>query len=371
MNNKKIYVKNKNGNELRLSSSSIEETTKALRKNELRIIQEGGNTYYDVPAIILGEAVLTGINYPYPELISRRLLTSSAEDWNDIPVVVYHPYDNAKTLEVIEAELIGRVYKPQIIVNEDNYDEPFKLKVMVRLEESLLKKNAKGEKILDKINNGQLIELSTGYYLTDYIEQNGVYNGQPFNGIQLSIIPNHLAILPEDTDLGAYSIEKGAGLGRENELRTNKQGELMKERELLQKHGYSDTALDAMSDAELKLTSDLVANKAKNEKAEDADERFNRFKTEYLESDEFMTLVENKANEIVESEKLKTFRDNAWKELEGKTTLSREDLDAMPNKAVEVLLNALKSVEKPPTDSDAGSGGNEDETPEGVDFENN
>jgi len=120
-----ILRKNEADQELRLNTAKIvingKETAK-IRKNEIKTITEGDKVTHIVPAIIIGEAVLLGVGYEYPELVSRQMIINFAHKWNDIPVVIYHTWDSAKELETIEASLVGRIYKPEILMNEEDDD---------------------------------------------------------------------------------------------------------------------------------------------------------------------------------------------------------------------------------------------------------
>jgi len=186
-------------------------------KNEIKTITEGDKVTHIVPAIIIGEAVLLGVGYEYPELVSRQMIINFAHKWNDIPVVIYHTWDSAKELETIEASLVGRIYKPEILMNEedDDFEEPIRLLVELHINEAWLLKQKKGKDTLDRILRGEMIEVSSGYYLTKFLRQSGKFNDKDFGGIQEDADPDHLAILPDQ--IGAYSIGMGGGLNRMNQ----------------------------------------------------------------------------------------------------------------------------------------------------------
>jgi len=169
-----ILRKNEADQELRLNTAKIvingKETAK-IRKNEIKTITEGDKATHIVPAIIIGEAVLLGVGYEYPELVSRQMIINFAHKWNDIPVVIYHTWDSAKELETIEASLVGRIYKPEILMNEedDDFEEPIRLLVELHINEAWLLKQKKGKDTLDRILRGEMIEVSSGYYLTKFL----------------------------------------------------------------------------------------------------------------------------------------------------------------------------------------------------------
>ena len=354
-----IFMKNEAGQELRLNLAKIIINGKAneiqgIKANEIKTITEGDKITHVVPAIIIGEAVILGMGYEYEELASRQMILRFAQKWNDIPVVIYHTWDSAKEIETIEASLIGRVYKPKILENEDDPDESIRLLVELHIIEKEILKQKKGKKTLDRTLRGEMIEVSTGYYLTEYVQQRGKYNDKPFGGIQLDADPDHLAILPDQ--IGAYSIGMGGGLNRTNQegkllpLITNKEkGASMSKSKtrLLANGSFSEAVVTAMTDGEAELA--FNAMESKDSKARDAEiERRNAdFAASYPESDEGKLVIANAAKELKEKEVEKEYRDNSWTELDGKVNMTRDEFDAIPKAGVEAILNSVKATKAP------------------------
>jgi hypothetical protein len=102
---------------------------------------------------------------------------------------------------VLEARKVG------IILNTTGKDG--NLKAEAWLEESRLKKV--DNRILEKLQKGEMVELSTGLY-ADCVAEAGLWNGEEYSGIAKNFRPDHLAILPDQK--GACSIADGAGLLR-------------------------------------------------------------------------------------------------------------------------------------------------------------
>jgi len=174
-----ILRKNEADQELRLNTAKIvingKETAK-IRKNEIKTITEGDKVTHIVPRYYNWRSCFIGAwGYEYPELVSRQMIINFAHKWNDTPVVIYHTWDSAKELETIEASLVGRIYKPEILMNEedDDFEEPIRLLVELHINEAWLLKQKKGKDTLDRILRGEMIEVSSGYYLTKFLRQSG------------------------------------------------------------------------------------------------------------------------------------------------------------------------------------------------------
>jgi len=359
-----ILRKNEAGQELRLNVAKIiingVEKTAEIHKNEVKTIIEGTKITHVVPAIIIGEAVLLGMGYEYAELASRQLIENFAQRWNDVPVVVYHTWDSAKEIETITASLVGRIYNPKILYGgiEDaelpygkyESEEPIRLLVELHIEEAQLLKQKKGKETFDRILKGEIIEVSTGYYLTDYLWQRGKFNNKEFGGIQIKADPDHLAILPDR--IGAYSIEQGGGLNRSNQeggilpLITNKEKGVvsMNKQRLLTNKTFSEAVVNAMTDEEAELAVNAID--AADKKVQNAEvERLNaEFIAKYPESKEGKEAIENASKELAVKNADKEDRENQWKEIEGKVAMTREEFDATPKVSRDVIVNSVKST---------------------------
>jgi len=351
-----ILRKNEAGQELRMNTAKIvingKETTAKIHKNEIKTITEGDKVTHVVPATIIGEAVLLKMGYEFEELVSRQMIFNFAQKWNDIPVVVYHTWDSAKELETIEASLVGRVYKPEILQNEDDYDEPIRLLVELHIDEAQLLKQKKGKETLDRILRGEMIEVSTGYYMTQFLRQRGKFNDKDFGGIQEDADPDHLAILPDQT--GAFSILMGGGLNRMNQeggtqpliTNTEKGASMSKfKTRLLANKSFSEAVVTAMTDGEAELACNSL--EAVDKKVQNAEvERLNaKFITDYPESEAGKLAIENAAESLATKNAEKAERDNQWKEIEGKVSMTRDEFDATPKVSRDVIANSVKEVE--------------------------
>lgn len=129
-------------------------------------------------------------------------IAKSVRKWNGVPLTFDHPWESARTPSV---EQIGTYYSA-------NYDQDgLRLTGEMWFDLEVLDKLDNGARLLSRIQTGQMVEVSTGYYA--YLNfVSGVYNGEEYDAIQHDIEPDHIAVLLDD--LGACSVEDGCGLNR-------------------------------------------------------------------------------------------------------------------------------------------------------------
>lgn len=142
-------------------------------------------------------------------VLNSELLLSSEfdKDWDGVPVTVNHPSINGQPVSARERavanSLIGRIIESRV------EDQRLKGEVQINLIKARLAHSSATTKLL----NGEVTELSTGYFRT--LEQvRGTYKGRPYVGIARGIIPDHLAILTDEQ--GACSVQDGCGVPRTN-----------------------------------------------------------------------------------------------------------------------------------------------------------
>lgn len=161
-----------------------------------------GEDHLVVPTVMIVEGVLTGNNGPilYPNEENEKSVSS----WNHMPIVVYHPKHAGKPVSARQPEVLNS-RKVGLVLETTNSDG--KLKNESWLNISRLKSVDK--RILDKIENKEKVEVSTG--LTATVEKReGVFNDKKYTGVARDYQPDHLAILPDQ--IGACSVADGAGL---------------------------------------------------------------------------------------------------------------------------------------------------------------
>jgi hypothetical protein len=162
-----------------------------------------GREYYVVPMTMMVEGVLNGSEGPlyYPADEMKKVPSC----WDHKPIVVNHPTLNGASISacdpvILESRKVGIILNTQFVSTG-------KLKSEAWLEKAKLKKV--DNRILERIEAGQAVEVSTGLY-TENHKTEGEFNGKPYVGVAKNYRPDHLAILPDTK--GACSIEDGAGL---------------------------------------------------------------------------------------------------------------------------------------------------------------
>jgi len=164
--------------------------------------------YYVIPVIMAKVGVMNNLFY------SEEELSKFPESWNGRPVLYDHPIDNktAGRPEIKEEVEIGTVY------NSKFEDEKLKAEVWLNID----KCSKICPAILNKLNNNEMIEVSTGLF-GESVDVSGTYNNSEFEGSVINIKPDHLAVLP--FDIGACSVADGAGMPR-----INKEKEMQEEK---------------------------------------------------------------------------------------------------------------------------------------------
>lgn len=182
-----------------------------------RRVTHNGRDFIVAPMTLLVSGVLNGskgaLYYPLQEI------AATYDAWNGFPIVVNHPFEmgrpvSARSPQIIEKYGIGHLYSAEVrggkLIAEGWFDVEKTRKV--------------DQRILNALERGQKIELSTGLFTDNHPAPAGAtYNGRRFEYIARNYRPDHLAILPDST--GACSIEDGCG------VLVNKQGETVTDNE--------------------------------------------------------------------------------------------------------------------------------------------
>jgi hypothetical protein len=162
--------------------------------------------YMVVPCVALVPGVLNG------DLVTLDAVAGSYKPWNGRPLVLDHPQVNGAAVSandpvILEDVGIGHVWYTDI---DDN-----KLRVQAWLDTAKATRiGGDARKVVDMIKAGSPVEVSTGYWASMRAHK-GVFNNVEYEHITETIIPDHLAILPNA--LGACSWADGCGIPRINE----------------------------------------------------------------------------------------------------------------------------------------------------------
>jgi hypothetical protein len=167
-----------------------------------------GKHYLVFPMIMMVEGV--HVNNGGASLYTAEQLSAIPEAWNTKPIVVLHPEKDgapisACTKEVIEKQGIG------IILNASYENGKLKAEAWIDV--------VKAEKVepglIVNLRTGLMLEVSIGHFSKDR-EEKGKWNNEEYTKIITDIIPDHLAILPNQ--VGACSVADGAGIPRINSV---------------------------------------------------------------------------------------------------------------------------------------------------------
>lgn len=185
---------------------TLQHVTFNLKGVQVRHDTMEGREYLVVPMVMMTEGVHNGSNGPLYYPAEEFEKTPAA--WNHKPIVVYHPEINGQGVSACDP-IILTAQKVGVIMNTE-WDG--KLKAEAWLEESRIA--AVDDRISQAIENGQMMELSTGLFTDNEITE-GEWNGEEYSYIARNYRPDHLALLPDRK--GACSIADGAGFLRLNE----------------------------------------------------------------------------------------------------------------------------------------------------------
>lgn len=168
-----------------------------------------GKRYLVVPCVMMNEGVHRGTEGPV--LYRGSVLSRFPEADNNKPVVNDHPKDKSGKMttfnvETIESQQFG------FLMNCSYVEEGKK-----RIGEAFIdedKANRIDKRIVQRIMNGKMTELSTGYSAEVTIGD-GVFNGESYKYEATELHLDHLAVLLDTK--GACSIAKGAGFLRNSD----------------------------------------------------------------------------------------------------------------------------------------------------------
>jgi hypothetical protein len=187
--------------------------TGEIATGEIRAAKMQERDYVVVPVVALVEGVLFGQNSESPELALAAVFGAQLEGWNGRPVVMDHPqlengtFVSANAPEIQDLWGFGHMFNARL--------EDKKLKVDAWLDVARAEEmGGDFEETLGRLEDGEMVEVSVGVFvLLD--ETPGVYNGKEYGATWMTIVPDHLALLPNGV-LGACSNATGCGAPRVN-----------------------------------------------------------------------------------------------------------------------------------------------------------
>jgi hypothetical protein len=161
--------------------------------------------YMTAPAVLLVAGVLNNALVADEEL--------DAKAWDGVPIVIGHPRNadgipvSARDPDVFAAHGIGTVYRARLGTGKRGNQVVRSLQAELWLDCALVE-SLGGEAVqaLTMLEAQQPVEVSTGFYATA-IPQAGTFYGTPYVEMLTGLMPDHLALLPND--IGACSWENG------------------------------------------------------------------------------------------------------------------------------------------------------------------
>lgn len=175
-----------------------------------------GREYMVVPVVALVEGVIQGVNAESPELALASEFGRFPQGWNGRPVTMDHPFVtvnsevirvSANSPDILEKFSVGFMFNTKLDGNKlitEAWLDPSRL-------ESL---SDQSRELLADLKANKVIEVSTGLFTAVHVQE-GRFNTAEYSGIWTSVVPDHLAFLPNGVK-GACSIEDGCGAGRTN-----------------------------------------------------------------------------------------------------------------------------------------------------------
>lgn len=172
-------------------------------------VTRNGRDYFVAPLVLLVPGVLNGsrgpLYYP-PEEVAR-----SPGDWNDMPIVVYHPrrdgtYVSGRDPSILDYSKVGRVYNARV----EKEDPRGRLRGEGWFD--CERTRAVDPRVYDALEAGTPIELSTGLFASHEEVPVGTVSpeGVAYNARATGYKPDHLAVLP--TGRGACGLADGCGV---------------------------------------------------------------------------------------------------------------------------------------------------------------
>ena len=185
--------------------------------NSIRREELDGKSYLVANVVLIVEGVLNGLYYPAEEMADK------AQAWNGSPLTLNHPSVNgvdvsANSPEVLSDFAIGKVFGTRFQPKNNASEARLVGEAWIeedRLNQKVAEGNEDAIALNDKLQRGQVIEVSTGLWTNDE-DTAGQFNGKEYKAIARTYRPDHLAILPRK--VGACSIADGCGLMRNKQI---------------------------------------------------------------------------------------------------------------------------------------------------------
>lgn len=189
-------------------------------KASVEQIEVNGRRYLVFPLIAAREMVLDYPENGTRELLPARHLQESVSLWDGTPITFVHPENDRRTADdprEYTQTIIGQAYQPKIKDKE-------KLQVMAYIDvEKATDFGGLAATVVEKLKNGEELGVSAGYATLNDDPTGGVFNGTEYDIEQGYIIPDHIAVFPNDEFKARCDWEDGCGAPRTNYVCENAQ----------------------------------------------------------------------------------------------------------------------------------------------------
>lgn len=182
-----------------------------LNAESARRVIRNGKEWLVAPMTTIVPGVLNGSKGAL--LYRPEQIKQSIPKWDKVPITIYHPmasngqHVSASAHGILNRQGVGFLANTRWkgkLVHEGWFD-------IQRLKQVHQESGGSipGERVLNALENGFQMELSTGLY-TENVPEEGVWNGRGYRYDARNYVPDHLAILPDQ--VGACSLNDGCGL---------------------------------------------------------------------------------------------------------------------------------------------------------------
>lgn len=165
--------------------------------------------YVIVPVIaMVGNAIVCPVSSGENELVTAEVLAHNAAYWDGFPVLLDHPgplTPNYGHLSATSPEGLSQTFG---VIRNARFEDG-KLKMDAWLNKELAREVPGAEDLIERCLAGDVVEISIGAEVRVVLSP-GTFGGRSYDTKWLSIIPNHLAMLPANRE-GACSVEMGCG----------------------------------------------------------------------------------------------------------------------------------------------------------------
>lgn len=169
---------------------NVEPDPDAVEVRDLR-----GEKYLVAPVVAVAEGILNGGFLPFREI------QKSAPGWNGVPVTVNHPENDSGEFIPANSPAVLEQYQIGFFANVEAEEPKLPGELWINLGDvKWLTEHAEqlgdeAKQAVEMLRDGEPLEVSTGYWHGE-VQKSGEFDGQAFEAVQVDLLPDHLAVLP-------------------------------------------------------------------------------------------------------------------------------------------------------------------------------